>query len=105
MVFSLNAMHHDHILAAFKAGKHVFSEKPLATSIDDCVDIYNAYRAGDRFFATGFVLRYAPLYRRVKQMLDSGKFGRILSINADENIAPYHGGYIMMNWRRNSVIL
>ena len=104
MVFSPNAMHHDHILAAFKAGKNVFSEKPLATTIGDCVEIYNAYKSSGRVFATGFVLRYAPLYRQVKKMLDSGKFGKILSINADENIAPYHGGYIMMNWRRHTAV-
>ena len=104
MVFSPNAMHKEHILAAFKAGKHVFSEKPIGTTIEDCVDIYDAYKASGKLFATGFVLRYAPIYRKVKEMLDSGKFGKILSINADENVAPYHGGYIMMNWRRNSAI-
>ena len=104
MVFSPNKFHHDHILAAFKAGKHVFSEKPIGTTIEDCVDIYNAYMASGKLFATGFVLRYAPIYRKVKDMLDSGKFGKILSINADENVAPYHGGYIMMNWRRNSAV-
>ena len=104
MVFSPNKFHHDHILAAFKAGKHVFSEKPIGTTIEDCVDIYDAYKASGKLFATGFVLRYAPIYRKVKEMLDSGKFGKILSINADENVAPYHGGYIMMNWRRNSAV-
>jgi predicted dehydrogenase len=104
MIFSPNAFHKEHILAAFKAGKHVFTEKPLATSIDDCVEIYDAYKASGLQFATGFVLRYAPLYRRVKEMLDSGKFGRIISINADENIPPYHGGYIMANWRRDSAV-
>ena len=36
MVFSPNAFHKEHILAAFAEGKHVFSEKPLATSIEDC---------------------------------------------------------------------
>ena len=104
MIFSPNALHHDHILAAFKAGKHVFSEKPLATSIDACVEIYDAYKKSGLHFATGFVLRYAPLYRKIKELLDSGKFGYIISINADENVAPYHGGYIMMNWRRNTAV-
>ena len=104
MVFSPNKFHHDHILAAFKANKNVFSEKPIGTTIEDCVDIYNAYKSSGKLFATGFVLRYAPIYRKVKEMLDSGKFGHILSINADENVAPYHGGYIMMNWRRNTAV-
>ena len=104
MVFSPNALHKEHILAAFKAGKNVFSEKPLATTIGDCIDIYDACKASGKLFATGFVLRYAPLYRRVKEMLDSGKFGKIVSINADENVPPYHGGYIMMNWRRDTAV-
>ena len=104
MVFSPNAWHKEHILAAFQAGKHVFSEKPLATTIDACMEIYDAHKKSGLHFATGFVLRYAPLYRRVKEMLDSGKFGKIMSINADENIPPYHGSYIMMNWRRERAV-
>ena len=104
MVFSPNAFHHDHILAAFAAGKHVFSEKPLATSIDDCVEIYDAYRKSGLQFATGFVLRYSPIYRKVKELLDSGDFGKIISINADENISAHHGSYIMTNWRRHTAL-
>ena len=102
MVFSPNAFHHDQILYAFEAGKNVFSEKPIGTTLDDCVDIYNAYKTSGKIFATGFVLRYAPLYRKAKELLDSGKFGRIISINGDENVTPHHGGYIMANWRRDS---
>jgi len=104
MVFSPNAFHHDHVIAAFKAGKHVFSEKPLATSVEDCVDIYNAYRQSGRLFATGFVLRYSPVYRKVRELLDSGEFGSIISINAEENISARHGSYIMTNWRRHTAM-
>ncbi|HKJ85004.1 MAG TPA: Gfo/Idh/MocA family oxidoreductase [Spirochaetia bacterium] len=100
MVFSPNAFHREHIVAAFDAGKHVFSEKPLATTIDDCRAIHDAHTESGLTFATGFVLRYAPLYRRVKQEIDAGTIGRILSIDANENIAPAHGAYIMRNWRR-----
>ena len=48
MVFSPNAFHHDQILYAFGAGKNVFSEKPIGTTLDDCVDIYNAYKASGK---------------------------------------------------------
>ncbi|MDD5727592.1 MAG: Gfo/Idh/MocA family oxidoreductase [Victivallales bacterium] len=104
MVFSPNVYHKEHILAGFAAGKNVFSEKPLATSIEDCQEIFTAYEKSGLTFATGFVLRYSPMYRKAKELLASGKLGRILSINADENIAPAHGGYIMMNWRRLSAL-
>lgn len=100
MVFSPNSCHRDHILAAFAAGKDVFAEKPLATTIEACREISDAQKKSGRVFATGFVLRYAPMYRRAKELLDSGMFGRLLLLEGNENIAPEHGGYIMCNWRR-----
>ena len=103
MVFSPNAFHKEHILAAFNAGKHVFTEKPLATSIEDCQEIFDAHQKLPHLhFATGFVLRYAPMYQKIKEFLTSGKFGKLHSIEANENIAPGHGGYIMRNWRRKT---
>jgi predicted dehydrogenase len=102
LVFSPNAFHKEHILAGFAAGKHVFSEKPLATSIEDCQEIFEAHRKSGLLFATGFVLRYSKLYRKAKELITSGKLGKVLSIDANENIAPDHGGYIMTNWRRLS---
>ncbi|MEA2012745.1 MAG: Gfo/Idh/MocA family oxidoreductase [Verrucomicrobiota bacterium] len=100
MVFSPNSFHKEHILCAFNAGKHVFSEKPLATSIEDCQEIYEAHKKSNLQFATGFVLRYAPLYTKVHELLEKGYIGKLLSIDANENISPDHGAYIMQNWRR-----
>ena len=100
MVFSPNAYHKEHIIYAFEQDKHVFTEKPLATTIEDCQAVFDAHQQSDRLFATGFVLRYAPIYRKAKDILDSGKLGKIISIDANENIRPAHGGYIMCNWRR-----
>ena len=100
LVFSPNAYHKEHILAGFAAGKNVFSEKPLATRIEDCQEIFEAHKKSGLLFATGFVLRYSKLYRKAKELISSGKLGKVLSIDANENITPAHGGYIMMNWRR-----
>lgn len=104
MVFSPNACHREAIVGGFRAGRHVFSEKPLATTIADCQAIYEAQQKSGRLFATGFVLRYAPIYRRVRELLDSGRFGRLLSLEANEDIRPEHGAYIMCNWRRHSAL-
>ena len=102
MVFSPNAFHGEQIVYALERGRHVFAEKPLAVSIRQCEEILEAYRGSGRLFATGFVLRYAPIFQKAKALLDSGRLGKIISINANENIAPGHGGYIMCNWRRHA---
>lgn len=100
MVFSPNYAHKEEILAAFAADKDVFSEKPLATRIEDCQTIYSEWKKSGRFFATGFVLRYSRIYRKAYELLRSGIFGKLVSVEANENITPQHGGYIMSNWRR-----
>ncbi len=97
---SPNVFHKEQIIAAFRAGKHVFSEKPLATSIADCVAIRREHEKSGQLLATGFTLRYASIYRKAKEILNSGRLGKIVSINASENITPDHGYYIMQNWRR-----
>ncbi len=99
MIFSPNAMHKEQIIAGFDAGKNVFSEKPLATTISDCHAIQEAQQRTGQLFATGYVLRYSPLYVKAKEIIDSGVIGKIVAINASENIPPRHGAYIMCNWR------
>ena len=100
MVFSPNVYHKEHIVYAFEQSKHVFAEKPLAITVEDCQEIFDAHHRSGKLFATGFVLRYSPLYRKAKEILDSGKLGKIISIDANENNAPVHGGYIMCNLLR-----
>jgi len=100
LVGSPNAFHKEHIIAAFNNSKHVFSEKPLAINIEDCIDINKVHKDSGKLFATGFTLRYATIYRKTKELLSSGILGNIVSINASENILPEHGAYIMKNWRR-----
>lgn len=100
LVGSPNSRHAEQIIAAFGAGKHVFAEKPLATELDDCVRILAEQGRSGKLFATGFTLRYSPLYRKAKELIASGKIGKIVSIDATENLFPFHGAYIMTNWRR-----
>ncbi len=101
LIGSKNALHRDHCVDAFAAGKHVFCEKPLATTIDQCSDIRAAHHASGKLFATGFVLRHAPLYCRIHEMITEGYIGKMISFEANETLGPDHGGYIMRNWRRH----
>lgn len=99
-VGSWNAFHKEHILGALEANKHVFTEKPLTTNIEDCVILKKAIDKHAGIFSMGFVLRYAPFYHRIKALIDEGVLGKLVSFEFNETIGPDHGGYIMSDWRR-----
>lgn len=100
MIASVNSAHADQAVAAFRSGKHVFCQKPLATSLEDCLAMREAWRHSDRQFAIGFTLRYSPHYRRLKELVDTGVIGEIISLEFNETLGFNHGGYIMGDWRR-----
>ncbi len=100
MIGSWNCFHKEQTVAAFKAGKNVFCEKPLATTVEDCVAMREAWQRSGKFFNIGFTLRYSPHYRKVKELLSKGVVGDIISMEFNETIGYSHGGFIMRDWRR-----
>lgn len=100
MIGSWNNAHCEQTVAAFEAGKHVFCEKPLATSFDDCVAMHDAWKKSGKLFAIGFTLRYSPHYRKLKELLASGAIGDLISMEFNETLNFNHGGYIHGDWRR-----
>ncbi len=76
MVTTPGQFHKDPVIAAIKASKPVFSEKPLANTAADCKAVVDAEMAsGKHLVQVGFMRRYDRGYRQVKELLESGKFG------------------------------
>lgn len=69
--------HKEACLAACTAGKHIFCEKPLAKTIDDCIEIEMAASMNsDKFFTVGFMRRFDPSYYEAKQKIKQGQIGK-----------------------------
>ncbi|MHB9132408.1 MAG: Gfo/Idh/MocA family protein [Armatimonadota bacterium] len=102
MIGSWNCFHAEQTIAAFAAGKHVFCEKPLATTLEDCLAMYRAWQRSGRMFNIGFTLRYSPHYMRIKELLSSGAIGQVLSMEFNETLHFAHGGFIHADWRRKT---
>jgi len=86
---SITTMWEQHLeptLAALKAGKHVFLEKPMASTVEDCKEIIQATKATDKFFIVGHICRFNPRYAAAKKEISEGAIGRIVSIYARRNI-------------------
>lgn len=79
---SICTPHHLHApmaMKAIEAGKHVLVEKPLANSEEDCIRLIQAAEKRDVRLMLAYVVRYLPAVRKLKEALDSGKYGTPIS--------------------------
>lgn len=72
--------HRPMCVAAAQAGKHIFVEKPLAPTVEDCDAIIDAASKASIKLMVGFVCRYHAIHRQVKNMVDDGQIGRPLYV-------------------------
>jgi predicted dehydrogenase len=100
MVASWNCFHQEHVVASLMSGKNVFCEKPLAITIEQCAAMKQAVVKSGKKFMLGFTLRYSPHYAKIKQLIDRGEIGQIISMEFNETLEFFHGGYIHSDWRR-----
>jgi len=92
--------HADLVVAALAAGKHVICEKPLASTPADLGRILAAAAAQPRLVASGiFQHRYAPLARRLRQVVQEGAFGTITSLEVDFACTRDEKYYAAGAWR------
>lgn len=78
-----NYLHERHTVSALKAGLHVVVEKPMALSVEECDRMMAAAQeAGRQIFAVK-QNRYNPPVAMVRQLLDSGRLGRTLSVQVN----------------------
>lgn len=76
VVTSWGPTHEEYVLACIEAKKPVFCEKPLATTQEACLRIMEAEMAlGRRLVQVGYMRRYDPAYRALKETVASGAIG------------------------------
>ncbi|KAF2244150.1 streptomycin biosynthesis protein StrI [Trematosphaeria pertusa] len=101
---------HKEILQAFGPLKlHVLCEKPIATSLQDCQDIYvslGGANSPEKIFSTGHVLRYSPHNMHLRRLLlEDRAIGEVISVEHTEPVGWFHfsHSYVRGNWRKESV--
>jgi len=76
-IVSSTSMHAEHMIMALRAGLHVFSEKPLAISEEDCLEVEKvAAEYPDQRAVVGFVRRFDPSYRYAWKKVEEGAIGK-----------------------------
>lgn len=89
--------HKEVILGLEPLGLHIMCEKPLATSLEDCVSIYKSLLPNlpdtnpSRIFSIGHVLRYSPHNMLLRKLLlEDRVIGDIMSVNHTEPVGWWH---------------
>ncbi len=86
-------MDHIHVktsIPLLKAGYDILLEKPFAVNEDEARELVAAANKYGRKIMVCFVLRYAPFYRKIKDIILSGEIGKIISIQTNEYVSYHH---------------
>jgi len=95
----------DHVapaLAFAGQGRHLFVEKPLAPTEDECRQVVAAVQQAGVMLAVAHVLRYTPYTSLLKGLVDAGAVGDLVSAQHLEPVGWWHHAhsFVRGNWRR-----
>ncbi len=104
MICTQDRMHFEPTIKALESGYHVLLEKPMSTNPAECITMGDYAKKYQRVFSICHVLRYTPFFSTIKQLIDSGTVGKVLSIQHAENVAYWHQAhsYVRGNWRNTA---
>ena len=96
-------LHYAPCMKALEMGYDVLLEKPIAPTEKECLDILNLANKTGRIVAVCHVLRYAPYFIKLREMIQSGSIGKLISIQHLEPIEHIHmsHSYVRGNWHNS----
>lgn len=97
VIASPNKLHAETCIEAAKRGKHIFCEKPMAITLDDCRRIRDAVIKAGVKYLIGYHRRLNPLYQYARNLLAEGKLGRPFMIESDY-IHHIPGDWAIWEW-------
>lgn len=94
--------HFEPTMRALETGYHVLLEKPMSPDPEECIRMGEMASQAGLVFSICHVLRYAPFFSTIKELLEREAIGRLMSIQHNENVGYWHQAhsFVRGNWRR-----
>jgi predicted dehydrogenase len=96
---TMDGDHAESGLMLLEAGYHMLLEKPMATTPEQCADLVRAAASHDRVLQIGHVLRYAPFFQAIYEIVRGGRLGEIVSVDWRENLVYWHFAHSFVRGR------
>ena len=102
MICTPEDKHFEPAMMAIDKGYNILLEKPIAQTLEQCEAIANGARAKKLKVGVCHVLRFHPYFLKIKEIIDSGELGSVISINhtADINLDRVTHGFVRGSWSR-----
>ena len=103
MICTQDKMHMAPALMAIEQGYDLLLEKPAAPTPEECMQLCKAAEEKGVRVLICHVLRYTPFFRTVKEIVDSGKIGKVMSVIHTEGVGDVHysHSYVRGNWHNS----
>jgi Predicted dehydrogenases and related proteins len=103
IIATMDRDHYREAIPALEKGYHLLLEKPVSPVPEEILDIERTAQRYGRHITVCHVLRYSPFFRALKETAESGKIGRVITIQHNENIGNFHmaHSFVRGNWRRS----
>lgn len=105
LVATQDQNHLEPAVAAMEAGYDVLLEKPMAVTPEDCLKLVHASERTGRILMVCHVLRYTGFFSTIKNIIQSGRLGEIVTVEHRENVSYWHmaHSFVRGNWRNSGL--
>ncbi|MFS4418302.1 Gfo/Idh/MocA family oxidoreductase [Maribacter sp. 2307ULW6-5] len=98
IVTTKDSNHHEFIVKGLDMGCDVLTEKPMTTDEFKCQEIIDAEKRSDKKLIVGFNYRWSPYATKIKELLQNGSIGDLVSIDFNWYLNTYHGASYFRRW-------
>ncbi len=102
IISTQDRLHYEPAMKAISLKYDLLLEKPVSPFAEECFNIAKAAEENDVKVIVCHVLRYAPLFIKLKELIDGGALGKVMSVNHEECVGVKNEvhSYVRGNWRR-----
>lgn len=101
IVTTIDRAHHKYIIRAMELGCDAISEKPMTTDAEKCQAILDVVKKTGKNLTVTFNYRYSPRNSKVKELLQSGAIGEVISVHFEWLLDTVHGADYFRRWHRD----
>jgi len=101
VVTTMDRTHHKYICRAMELGCDVISEKPMTTDENRCQQIFDTIEKTGKNLIVTFNYRYSPRNTKVKELIQNGEIGDVISVHFEWMLNTKHGADYFRRWHRD----